>query len=386
MTLVAVNTGFIWPIREVSTGSLTNTNATMDAATEKVAHLGRLHIDGIPAGTKTLSTGTIKWACTSATFANGATTIDIGLQGVATGAGPIAQPDGTFTVKKTETGGSGIATGSVTTTMNSGTVSLSHGDLVAVVWDMTARGGADSVLVGCTSPSFDNAGTVGFPTTNAYVAGAWQTGTALGSNKIPNVLITFDDGTLGWISGSFPSVNYAASTTTVFKSADTPNEYGMLFQVPWDCEVDAIVGGIRVTDANSDYTLKLYSDPTGTPTLLTGGSVTCLGETFGTATLTGRVTAPFASRIALSKGTNYGVTVLATGSSNTGVLTSAIYTTGARVAYDNANMAKITRSGSSGAFTAESPALTIYHLGVRICSVHDTSSSGGFPVLEGPLT
>ncbi len=153
-------------------------SATIDAATEKVAMLGRLAIDGRPVGTKTLSTGTIKYRTGAVTFASGTTKVDIGLQSVASGSGPIAQPNGTYTVKTTLTGGGGgiTANGINTATMNSGIVSLSNGDLVAVVFDMTAVGGADSVIISTGQTWITNSmGSSGMPTTNAFVSSAWQT-------------------------------------------------------------------------------------------------------------------------------------------------------------------------------------------------------------------
>ena len=42
-----------------------------------------------------------------------------------------------------------------------------------------------------------------------------------------------------------------------------------------------------------------------------------------------------------------------------------------------ASQAKVTRDGGSGAFTAESPAVTMYQMGVRISALQDTSGGGG---------
>ena len=76
---------------------------------------------------------------------------------------------------------------------------MSDGDLIAIVFDMTAQGGVDSVNIEMGVHRYSTGH--GFPTTNQFVSSAWQTTQTLGAGRRPNVVIVFDDGTLGWIDG-----------------------------------------------------------------------------------------------------------------------------------------------------------------------------------------
>lgn len=374
MTLVAIGNGLMYP-SPYSFPHASSATPTLDAATEKYAMVGRIYIDGRPGSAKTLSTGTIQYRTGAVTFANGGTTVDIGIQDVASGAGPIAQPDGTFDVKTTLTGGGGGITTTAwnTATMNSGTKNITHGDLIAVVWDMTARAGADSVTITNGSIGWGTGvGSSGLPTTNAFVSSAWQTTNTAGAARSPNVIIVFDDGTLGWLDATIPFTTVGADT---FQDSTNPDERGMIFQVPWSCKVDAlwVLGG--VTDASSDFTLKLYSDPTGSPSSL--ASVAVAAENLGVAALNEFVTAPLATEVSLSANTDYIVTMLATGTSNSRLHNIVLGNTAHRAALNGGTtLAKATRNNSSGAFTAESPAVTMYGIGVRISQFDDGTGSG----------
>lgn len=374
MTKVAVNAGLKFP--DVIDAPFFLGNATLDAATEKHAHIGRLFIAGRPAGAKTLSTGTIQFRTGASTFADGATTLDIGIQDVATAAGPIAQPDGTFDVKTTLTGGAGITTTAWNTaTMNSGSKSMTHGDMIAVVWDMTARGGADSVIVNTASHYIGSAmGTAGIPTTNSYLAGAWQTTLTAGASKYPNVIIVFDDGTLGWIDDA---VAVSVATIESYQDSTNPDEHGLIFQVPWDCSIDQLWAHAYPTNASSDFTLKLYSSPTSTPSLL--ASVTVLVENTGAANVNAvDVAGLLTSEIALSKNTDYMVSVLATGTSNMSLRILTLGASAHRAQFPNGlTYKKATRNNSTGDFTAEAALVTIPVVGVRISSFDDGTGSGG---------
>lgn len=355
----------------------------MDAAGEKAAHIGRIYWNGRPAGAKTVSSsgGKVEYRTGTVTFANGGTTVDIGLQGVSSSAGHIAQPDGSFGPKVTLTGGGGGITTSAwnTATFSTGTVSLTHGDLVSVVWDMTARAGADSVVITPMPYHFGSNVPAGFPTTNANASAAWQTAAGSGAGRMPNVVITSDDGTIGTIDWSFPC---SSVTTDVFKGADATNEKGMLFQVPFDCNIDALCCYGGATDGNADFTLKLYSTPTVTPGLVT--SVTVEALNVGTAA-TDNFIAELVTEVSLSKNIDYAVTMLATGTTNSRLLNYTLGNTAHRALYPfGTTLAKVSRGGSTGSFTAENPAVTMYNIGVRVSQINDTAgisrarAAGGF--------
>lgn len=372
MTQVALSGGFYTAaLATLPTGVASA--SVLDTTAEKYAMMGYLYIDGRPAGAKTLSTGTISWRTGAVTWANGSTTMDVGIQGVATGSGPICQPDGTFTVKKTLTGGAGVTANAWnTTTLNSGSASLTHGDLIAVVWDMTNRAGADSVAI-TNAQRLESNANGSFPVDNHYTGAAWETTATNGAgNRFPIVAIVFDDATLGWIDCAPP---FSSLATETFTDASNPDERGMMFTCPFDCKADAfwMLGG--AADANADWTYKLYSDPTGTPTLVT--SKTQIGENFGVGASVGYCTATLATPVTLTRGTVYGVTLRATGSTNSKLNAITLGAAAHQAAYTfGTTLAKISRQNDTGAFTAESPALTNYSIGLRISSIDDGTGSG----------
>lgn len=376
MTLAAISGGLYYPrLHNFPTGVA---GAVVDATGEKFAMIGRLYIDGRPAGAKTLSSsgGNIQFRAGTVTWVGASgSTLEIGIQGVASGSGPIAQPDGSFGAKAQLVAGSGLSANVWNTvSMTTGTSSLTHGDLVAIVFDMTNRGGADTVTINAAN-SYEQTGatTTGFPTCNAFVAGAWQTTNSAGASRLPNAIISFDDGTLGWIDHTMPSTS--PGNTETFNDTTNPDERGLIFQIPWDCKIDALWAYAGITDANSDFTLKLYSDPTGTPTLVT--SIAVAAENMGVAGLQGFVKGLLATEVSLTRNTSYILTVRATGSSNTRLAAFTLGNTAHRAFVSGGTtLAKGTRQNDTGAFTAESPAVTIYAMGVSISQLHDTASAG----------
>ncbi len=375
MTQVSLQGGLLFPGTHIAGFSQAVGVAvhTLDAATEKSAHMGHIYINGRGTG-KVLSAaggGSIAFRLGGSTWADNTSKLSIGLQDVASGAGPPMQPDGSFDVFRELTGGDGLITQSswntVSMTGGSGSKTLSHGDLVAVVFDMTARGNVDSVTVATSTASFMGRGTA-----INFVGGVWVTT----ADEGPNVVITFDDGTLGIID-STTIANSVAGAQESWDDADTPDERGLRFQVPWDCKIDAFYACMDTNaDATADFTVKLYTDPTGTPGLVTSVSVLSEQMSSFATSLTCIFTLP--AEVSLTKNTNYGLTILALGSSNDVELT--IHTLG-NEAYralwpGGTTVGKITRSDSTGAFAAESPALIMYSLGVRISSFDDGTGSG----------
>jgi hypothetical protein len=300
----------------------------------------------------------------------------VGIQDVDTTTGSPARPDGTMDVKKTLTGGTDTITASAenTATMSTGTKTISHGDLIAIVLRMTARGGADSVTVGYAAWSFGSyaidrplvATTTDFSTWSARVGGN------------PCAYIQFDDGTFGILDYHAPFWPGCVSSGS-FSAADSnnPDENGLIFQVPWACKIDAL---FCVMDAsigvNSDCDLKLYSDPTGTPTLITSASL--LGENSMTGGNSGFITVQLASEVQLSASTDYCLSVKATSSSAVSLSQTVLMSTNLfNFLPGGTTLKKATRNDSTGAFTPESPAVTLPILGVRISQLHDSSTGGG---------
>ena len=383
MTQVQCLPGLLYPNQPDPPANGVSASGVLDATGEKIAFIGKLYINGKPAGTKTLSTGTIKFRAASVTFNNAGTTLDVGIQDVSTTAGPIAQPDGTFDVKATLTGGGGGLVNNINTvTMNSGSKAMAHGDLFAIVFDMTAKAGVDTAVITTVAGSMLAAGNNQMPITNAFIAAAWQAvgSSANGAGRMPLALITFNDGTLGWFDTVIPYLNSTVAET--FTDATNPDERGLLFQVPWDCKTDAAWISISIAGATSDFQITLYSDPLGTPVAL-AGPVAILAENLGTNLSGGGNQPKFAmfqlgSDVTLTKNTDYMLAVKATGAGSIVLGASGYESASHRVAENNGtNTKKATRNNSTGAFTAESPALTSYNMGIRLISFDDGMGAGG---------
>jgi hypothetical protein len=382
MTYATMVGGLNWPNVMPSTGTDvvnlgTSPETAMAAATDKLAYIGYAYVENRGTG-KVVSAaggGSIVWKTSTVTWANGGTTIDLGLQGWATGAGPLAQPDGTFGVKRTLTGGDGNITSNAikTTAMTggSGTSTISHGDKIALVWDMTARAGADSVIVMSTGL---NSASPPPPLTNAMVSGGgvWKTT----GGRVPNAYIVSDDGTLIKIADTVP---FTAITADAFADATNPDERGMVFQVPWNCKIDGLwmLGGH--TDAASDFTLTLYSDHLGTPTSM--GSFSVLGEQSGAAATDRYRFFPFTSEVTLAANMDYVVAARATGATNVRLPGVTLMSAAQRVLNcGGTTVQKVTRDGGAGVFTEEVAATQMYWMGVRISSLNISGSDGVYTV------
>lgn len=342
-------------------GLTASIETAMAATGDKVAMLGYAKVAGRAASKVCSAAGgcSITWRTSTVTWANGGTTMVVGIQGVAAAAGPVSQPNGTYGVQRTLTGGDGNVTSSATRvtamTGGSGSSTISHGDLIAVVWDMTARAGADSVTI-----IHGSNGGSGLPNNNLFTAAAWRTT----QGRLPNVVITTDDGTLITFDDSIPFVSGAAET---FADATNPDERGLIFQLPWNCKVDALQALVGVTDNASDYTITLYSDPLVSPTVV--ASVTVLADRGPVAAGDRLQRFPLATEVSLSANTNYVIAIRANGTTNTRIPAITLMDAAHRALQPGGTtVSKVTRNNGSGAFTAEATPLTMYFMGVEISS------------------
>lgn|SRR5262245_2536077 len=371
--LISLNRGFPYP----NAGLLRAfyLDYTIDAATEKIAHIGRVYLQGRSASSKTISAaggGSISFMTNTVTFANAGTTVDIGIQDISATGNP-GQPDGTFDVKATFTGGGGGITTTAwnTCSMTGGTGSktISHGQHVAIVWDMTARGGADSIIIrglnNIYTTFITNAQQAGIqPGVVQFNGGTWQVNDA----DLPNAIITFDDGTLGYFDcGGF----FTDNTTEDFSDATNPDERGLIFQTQFTCKVDAFMLPIICqNNTTSDFTVTLYSDPLGTPTSLK--TFTINAEQFNVGTFFDSfIVLTLDTEVSLTRNTDYCLAVKAAG---TGVISLSQVTLGSanyRVFFPGGStVKKATRNNSTGSFTAESPAITQYGMCVRVSAIN----------------
>lgn len=283
-------------------------NTTLDAAGESRAYIGKVYLAG-GTGSKTISSagGKIWWRTAGTTFANAGTTIRVGIQDV----NASGLEDGTFDVYDDLVGGTDTITGSAdqVTTMSSGTKTINHGDLIAVVIEMTAKGGTDSVIVAGTNASpLARSTNVNFPYTSV------DTGTlAKAATGVVGSSIIFDDGTLGWIGFQAFAPGILTATATNVSSTSNPDEMAAIFQVPFKCKISGgylYLGSIGSADT---FEIVAYSDPLGTPTIIE--TLTPDQDLSGTS-----AASPycfwFTTPITISPNTNYAISLRPTAANN----------------------------------------------------------------------
>ena len=235
------------------------TSTTIDAAGELQTVLGQVRLSSGVGTSKTISSsGYIIWTNGSVTFANAGTTFKVGIQDVNLSTG---YEDGTYDVYGTMTGGTDTINASQLNriAMSSGSKTITDGDLVAIVFELTARGGSDSLQIRTWSGN-SIAGSRHFP------YGTRNLGTPA---KIVNgavCAITFDDGTIGWIEPFNLTHDLMAGTSNVtYDSADSPDEYAAIFEVPYPMRVRTFALGVSNITSGDDWELILYKDAYGAP-------------------------------------------------------------------------------------------------------------------------
>lgn len=251
---------------EISTTTLSNTGA-IDAASESIHIYGSVYIDGRPGSSKTISSsgGKIHLLIGALTWANAGTTLRVGIQDMDNTTDDPPRGDGTFDVFDDLVPGTDTVSANtwLTVTMSSGSKSITPGDEVAIVLNLEALGGADSITVrGATetgAPNFPNI-TVEAPA-NSYT----------GQIVYPNVVIEFDDGTLGFIFGGWICTTFNSHT---FDSASTPDEYANIIQFSRPTPVDGYWWHGRMPGSAGSFEMLLYSDPEGTPAVVSGSTIT----------------------------------------------------------------------------------------------------------------
>lgn len=265
MSLVAIGGMPLWLAGGAINGHLFNNVianlVTMDAANEAGIFIAEIETsDGDSHTIDTTGSSSLGWRVGSAvTFANGASTVKVGLAAVDTATGPAPRASNaadviTFDVSKSLTGGGGGITASAWNehVPDAGSKTIANGDLVAFAVQMTARGGADSIAgMAGAIPAI----AMGFPAGTAYTGGTYAA-----VSLLPNFVITFSDGSRGYPKGGFIAAN--TGTNQTWNNTSTPKEYGNFLQFPFPGKIYGLIVWAAVT-ANLD--VVLYSDPFGSP-------------------------------------------------------------------------------------------------------------------------
>src|SRR5215510_3442627 len=343
---------------------------TINLTAEKAAYIGRVMFEGGPAAAKVLSaagSGAILFNTGTVTFADGTSVLTLGIQDVNTGTTP-PQPDGTFDVSATIASADAllVSNAALLKVMETGTKTIAHGDYIAIVADFTTRGGADSIVIKGINLNINQVPNM----MGDFTTGAWTA-----NSGVSGMFLRFDDGT--WASLDTTSMMPVISTiTAVGTSADnitnatSPDEIGLMWTQEMACETDALfINQIRFDAATSDYILRLFSDPVGTPTVLETFTINAEDHvTVGTQTKS--IIHQLPAKRLLTRNTVYAVAIRANGAGN---IRLERYTFGddnmRRFAGGGLPVGHITRAGGAGAFTNDTD-LNYNRIGVRITGLY----------------
>lgn len=242
-----------------------NSSIALDADEEEWQWIGRVRIDG--GGSKTFGTSSIlSWLPGAAITFVATATLRVGVKKAASidaANGPPARATigaAAFDVYKDLVGGTDTITASTyrNEAMASGTpFTVTDGDLLAVCFHLDITANAQSVLVRNTSMI----NLLVLPVSTLVTSGPTYTAQTVAGN----VVIAFDDGTLGWIEPTYPFSNTNVVVATA--SIGNGNIIGNIFRTNYSCKVDAIAAILDLA-TGSDCALELYSTPLGTPVLI----------------------------------------------------------------------------------------------------------------------
>lgn len=347
--------------------SITAGNQTMNAVGESCAGIGRLHLTTGIGTSKTISAGgggRILWTSgTTQTFSNGSTNLRVGIQDVD---GATGLEDGTHDVFGDLTGGTDTIAAStvIDTDMESGTKTIAHGDTIAIVIEMTARGGADSVTA-----AIDNS----IPSLLPYGTSDVGAGPTKSALVLPMFTIVFDDGTIGWLGED--SFAWTVAANTAFNSGSTPDEYCQLVQYPWDFEAAAIVMYLNAIASTDDFEAILYSDPLGTPSVVETITVD-VSTTFANNGGSCFIHLPFTTLRSITRNTRYGIAIRPTTANSVQLMQLSLGGAALRAVLPlGTNVSLGTRTNQSGAFSENTALVPVF--GLVPASLHESSGSGG---------
>lgn len=385
MTIAAVPP---FVLRSVPNENQDTTTLTLDAAGESGALVGQVWIQGAAASKVLSSSGGKIYYRTGAgvTFANGGTNLRIGVQDVAT----TGLEDTTFDTYADLVGGVATITSSAynVATIGTGSKTIAHGDLIAIVAELTTRAGADAVVLRKSALGLQM-GLTSTPHPTIFPYGTQDTGALTPTaTSFPWFVLQFDDGTLGWI---FPAgtLTVFATSSIAFNSGSTPDEYINSFQVPVPVQISGIglqTGNIATSDT---YEVILYSDPYGTPAVVQ--TLTPDTDQIGTTGAGPNVALYRCTPVTLQPGTVYGVALRPTSANNISIYYMALpsgYDGLKNLAQFFSAMKLASRTNQTGAFT-ETNAFDVPFFYLIASGFDDGAGSGGgllrHPGMKGGL-
>lgn len=368
-----VGAGIWLPMLPVGFGSNSNVSAvdiTLDADEEEFQVIGRVRVDG--GGSKTFGTSGSKIAWlpgASITFQSEAT-LRVGVKKSTTidaTAGPAARATigaAAFDVYDDLIGGTDTITSTTwrEETMSAGTpFTVANGDLLALCWHLDIVSAAQSVKIRSTAAAVSASR---FPASTLVTSGPTYTAQTAFSNAI----ITFDDGTLGWLDLCFAFSVGGTNSATIGNG----NIYGNVFQVPFSCKVDGIAAGLT---PGGDFALDLWETPLGTPSLVE--SISFDANILTAASSGGIVLGSLATPRTLTIGTDYVVGVKQTSATAITVIYYDV-NTAAHFKPNGMGAECYAANSTAGAtFSQQNSGKRRYLVWARISALDDGVSAGG---------
>jgi len=218
-------------------------------ASDKIACVGRVQLPG-KTGTKTITKVGFRFG--SITKTNGST-VRVSLQDVDLTAGPPVRPDGVVDQSVTiANADAGFANNSWYLATLGASRTVTHGEYLAVVFDWASAVTGDSLMISGlgVSSATNNAGSVNQNNcVSLFTGAAWAV-----QNMITNIVFEFSDGTFGSFGNSFV---ISAFNSHAINTGTTPDEIGLEFQVPFNCEIDGFMGTVSIA-SGADFSMILY--------------------------------------------------------------------------------------------------------------------------------
>lgn len=259
MPQIQLGGGFWVPPPGIEGQNPTASNTTAVAATgDSIAIIGRVAFADGTAAAKNLQKVAVFFGTT---VRAGATVLTVSHQGVSHAAGVPAQPDGSVGGSVTLTMGTDITASNqwVQTGNFSAIRSVSPGDEVAIEIKMGTRGGADTYTL--------NAQAYSAAPHSAIMLNA-VSGVYTAQNFRPNILLVFDDGTLGTLAGALPNVFPGGSVgSQAFNNGSSPSEYGNQWTATVPCAIDGVWFLVNPVSNAAAFSLVLYKGTTALKTM-----------------------------------------------------------------------------------------------------------------------
>jgi len=352
----------------------------LDADEEEVQIIGSVTIDG--GGSKTFGTSgsKISWLPgASITFGTNSQ-LRVGVKqasSIDAGNGPAARATigaAAFDVYKELVGGTDTITATTwrNDTMDAGTpFTVTDGDLIAICFHLNSTSGSPSVKVRlAVAPA-----ALGMATVTLVTTGPTYTAQTL----ISNAILTFDDGTLGWIEPTIPFSVVDAQSATIGNG----NVYANIFRVPFPCKVDAIGLTTQLAANDRDFSLELYETPLGTPALIE--SVAQDANIFGAIGAARFCLRRLLTPRTLAINTDYAVGIKQTTANAVTVYQRDINTAAHMKPLGMGAECYAATSTAGATFAAANSGLRRYNVWIRVSSLDDGTGSGGTTIAGTPM-